>query len=106
MDKYELMRLSEFMDDDGPDYDDFLREAPEKDAEKFRRKYKEFYSDVKLDSGSGYFACGGKIIPITWEKGGHYDQLRYYTSDGKPLTLGVGKSFVCIIPSTQCVRAE
>ena len=49
MDKYELMRLSEFMDDDGPDYDNFLREAPEKDAEKFRRKYKEFYSDVKLD---------------------------------------------------------
>ena len=39
----------EFMDDDGLDYDDFLREAPEKDAEKFRRKYKEFYSDVKLD---------------------------------------------------------
>lgn len=65
-----------------------------------------YYSDVKLDSGSGYFACGGKIIPITWEKGGHYDQLRYYTSDGKPLTLGVGKSFVCIIPTTQSVTAE
>ena len=57
MDKYELMRLSEFMDDDGPDYDDFLREAPEKDAEKFRRKYKEFYSDVKLDIKEDWKKC-------------------------------------------------
>lgn len=65
-----------------------------------------YYSDVSLTSGSGYFACGGKMIPITWEKGGHYDQLRYYTQDGKPLTLGVGKSFVCIIPTTQSVVAE
>lgn len=65
-----------------------------------------YYSDVKLTSGSGYFACGGKMIPITWEKGDHYDQLRYYTQDGKPLTLGVGKSFVCIIPTSQSVAAE
>ncbi len=65
-----------------------------------------YYSDVKLTSGSGYFACGGKMIPITWEKGNHYDQLRYYTADGKPLTLGVGKSFVCIIPTSQSVVAE
>ena len=65
-----------------------------------------YYSDVKLTSGSGYFACGGKIIPITWEKGDHYDQLRYYTQDGQTLTLGVGKSFVCIIPTNQSVVAE
>lgn len=65
-----------------------------------------YYSDVKLTSGSGYFACGGKMIPITWEKGDHYDQLRYYTQDGQPLTLGVGKSFVCIVPTSQPVVAE
>ena len=65
-----------------------------------------YYSDVKLTSGSGYFACGGKMIPIKWEKGGHYDQVRYYTTDGEPLTLGVGKSFVCIIPNNQSVTAE
>lgn len=49
MDKYELMRLAESMDDDGPDFDDFTREYSEKDAEKFKRKYKEFYTDIKLD---------------------------------------------------------
>lgn len=65
-----------------------------------------YYSDVSLTSGSGYFACGGKMIPITWEKGGHYDQMRYYTADGQPLTLGVGKSYVCIIPTSQSVVAE
>ena len=65
-----------------------------------------YYSDVKLTSGSGYFACGGKMIPITWEKGDHYNQVRYYTQDGQPLTLGVGKSFVCIVPASQPVVAE
>ena len=65
-----------------------------------------YYSNVSLTSGSGYFACGGQMIPIKWEKGGHYDQVRYYTTDGQPLTLGVGKSFVCIIPTHQSVVAE
>ena len=65
-----------------------------------------YYSDVSLTSGTGYFACGGKMIPITWEKGDHYNQLRYYTQDGKPLTLGVGKSFVCIAPTSRDVVAE
>ena len=65
-----------------------------------------YYSDVSLTSGTGYFACGGKMIPINWEKGDHYNQLRYYTQDGKPLTLGVGKSFVCIVPTSRDVVAE
>ena len=65
-----------------------------------------YYSDVSLTSGTGYFACGGKMIPINWEKGDHYNQLRYYTQDGKPLTLGVGKSFVCIAPTSRDVVAE
>lgn len=61
---------------------------------------------VSLSSGRGYFACGGKMIPITWEKGAAADQLRYYTEDGQPLTLGRGRSFVCIIPTSQSVIAE
>lgn len=49
MDKYQLMRLAETMDDDGPDFDEFQIESDEGDAEKFKRKYKEFYTDIKLD---------------------------------------------------------
>ena len=61
---------------------------------------------VDLSSGEGWFACGGRIIPITWEKGGREEQLRYYTADGQPLTLGRGKSYVCIIPLTREITVE
>ena len=53
---------------------------------------------VDLSSGAGWFACGGKLIPITWEKGAYDQPLRYYTTDGDPLILEQGKSYVCIIP--------
>ena len=62
--------------------------------------------NVDLSSGEGWFACGGKMIPITWEKGERDNQLRYYTTDGQPLTLGVGKSFVCILPLSRTPVAE
>lgn len=61
---------------------------------------------VDLSSGTGWFACGGKYIPITWEKGARDQQLRYYAADGQPLTLGQGKSYVCIIPENRQITAE
>lgn len=61
---------------------------------------------VDLSSGSGWFACGGKMAPITWQKGDANQQLRYFNEDGSPLTLGVGKSYVCIIPTNRTVTAE
>lgn len=61
---------------------------------------------VGLESGKGIFACGGQMIPITWEKGAAENQLRYYTEDGSPLTLGRGKSYVCIISTNRTVTAE
>lgn len=61
---------------------------------------------VDLTSGKGWFACGGKYIPITWKKGDCDQQLRYYTADGKALTLGQGKSYVCIIPLSRDIITE
>ena len=61
---------------------------------------------VDLSRGEGWFACGGKLIPIQWEKGGRNDQLHYYTADGQPLTLGRGRSYVCIIPLTREITVE
>ena len=62
--------------------------------------------NVKLTSGDGWYACGGKLIPITWEKGSADQQLRYYHQDGSPLSLGRGKSYVCIIPTSRTISAE
>lgn len=61
---------------------------------------------IDLTSGEGWFSCGGKIIPITWEKNDRDNQLRYYDQDGQPLTLGQGKSYVCIIPLSRTITVE
>lgn len=61
---------------------------------------------VDLDGGDGYFACGGKIVPITWSKGGRDNQLTYYAADGSELVLGQGKSYVNIIPNANTVTYQ
>ena len=51
MNDYELMRLSERMDEDAADLRDYdLRKltAKKPNPERLREKYKEFYSDIKL----------------------------------------------------------
>lgn len=61
---------------------------------------------VDLSSGSGWFACGGKMVPITWEKGSASEQFHYFAEDGSPLILGRGKSYVCVIPTSRSVSVE
>lgn len=61
------------------------------------------YIDVDLNSGNGYYACDGKIVPIKWKKGGNSSPLKYYTLDNKELTVKPGKSYVCITPTTSAV---
>ncbi len=58
------------------------------------------YIDVKLTSGSGYYACDGKIVPISWAKNGFDGELKYYTTDGKELTVKSGKSYVGVLSTT------
>lgn len=55
--------------------------------------------DVELTgTGYGYYACGGKIIPIQWSKAGRNNQFVYTTLDGKEFSFGRGSSYVNIIP--------
>ena len=57
---------------------------------------------VDLSSGgSGYFACGGKITDLTWSKQAPSGQFYYEDADGKPITFGVGTTYVCFVP-TDC----
>ena len=62
--------------------------------------------DVDLSQGEGWYACGGQIIPITWSKGAAQNQLRHFSQDRQPLSLGAGKSYVCIIPTSREITAE
>lgn len=62
--------------------------------------------DVDLSSGSGYYACDGKLIPIRWKKGAFQNQLKYYTEDGQELVVKAGKSWVCIISNANTVTYQ
>lgn len=50
-----------------------------------------------VDSGDGYYACGGKIIPIEWSRGGNREFFTFTLEDGTPLTLGTGTSYVAVV---------
>lgn len=58
------------------------------------------HMELKLTNGDGWYACGGKVIPIVWEKGEHDQPLTYRTQTGDPLVLGRGKSYVNLVPQT------
>jgi len=57
-------------------------------------------------SGSGYFACGGAYVPITWSKESPSSPFRFATTDGQPLTLGAGTSYVNIIDDSSAVTFQ
>ena len=57
------------------------------------------YGRLNVDitgAGKGYFACGGKMVEIRWERESENVPFSYYLSDGTPLTLGQGNSYVAV----------
>ncbi len=62
--------------------------------------------DLAGHSGDGWFACGGRIIPITWAKKDLNSPITYAKTDGTALTLGRGNSYVNIIPLSNTVTFQ
>lgn len=61
---------------------------------------------VDLTSGgTGYFACGGKMIDIRWSKADRNSPFCYTNLNGNPITLGQGSSYVNIVPLDCSVTA-
>ena len=50
-----------------------------------------------VSSGDGYFACGGKLIPIRWNRGSTSSFFTFTLTDGTPLTMGTGNSYVAVV---------
>lgn len=48
-------------------------------------------------TGKGTFFCGGKAVEIKWSKPERSSPFTYTLTDGTPLVLGQGVSYVCII---------
>lgn len=57
-----------------------------------------------VGSGSGYFACDGKIIPINWSRISSTSPFVFTTEGGEILTLGVGKTYIAVIPNYATVN--
>ena len=47
--------------------------------------------------GKGTYFCGGKYIPIRWSKADRNSPYVYTLTDGTPLTMARGVSYVCIM---------
>ena len=56
------------------------------------------YTEANFQSGGeGYYACGGKLIPIIWECERSRNPFRFMTIDGEPLNINVGNTYMSII---------
>ncbi|MBR5410599.1 MAG: DUF3048 domain-containing protein [Clostridia bacterium] len=65
------------------------------------------HQDLLLENGgSGLYFCGGRYEEIKWEKGEGADPLKLLTSDGEPLTLNPGRSYIGFVRSTQAGKTS
>jgi hypothetical protein len=67
-------------------------------ADTWVQKDGEHKSIQLVGSGKGYFACGGKIVPILWSRSAENKPFVYTLEDGTPLELGIGKTYIGITP--------
>ena len=73
-------------------------------------------ADISLDGiyhkadfvagGTGYFACGGKLLPITWTCDGEDQPFRFFTEAGEPLLLGQGNTYIAVASADSVVTWE
>jgi len=67
----------------------------------------EVYHVAELvGSGEGFFACNGKLIPILWSHESLDAPIIFTHTDGTPLQLGVGSSYIAIAPLISTVEYE
>ena len=57
-------------------------------------------------TGDGLFFCGGTQQPITWSRPDHDSPMAYLDSQGQPLELGVGHTYVNIVSTPSAVTVS
>ena len=65
-----------------------------------------YYTANFTNGGTGYYANGGKIIPITWGCDGEESPFWFKTVDGADLELDVGNTYMAIAPQDSPVTYE
>ncbi|MBQ2730775.1 MAG: DUF3048 C-terminal domain-containing protein [Clostridia bacterium] len=61
--------------------------------------YSPYHTKIDLIGfeGEGYYFTEGKCVPITWKCDSDTAPIRYYTADGKELTVNCGKTFINLV---------
>ena len=56
--------------------------------------------------GTGYYANGGRVIPIVWACDDEDSAFRFMTEDAEPLQMGVGNTYIAIVTPESPVTWE
>lgn len=59
-----------------------------------------------VGSGEGFFACDGEMVSIKWSRKSVKDPFTFTLADGTPITLGVGKTYVAVVPTNAKIVSE
>ena len=59
-----------------------------------------------LAGGTGYYANGGKLIPIVWACSDEDSAFRFMTNDAQDLEMGVGNTYIAIVTPESPVTWE
>lgn len=57
------------------------------------------HKDVKLENGTGYYISNGKRIVVNFKKSSPDENLQVFDTNGTPIKINVGKTYVAISPS-------
>lgn len=65
------------------------------------------YLDINVHADEyGYYITDGKAIPISWKKDGEFGVTHYYDTENNEIVLNKGKTWVCIIPTSDFKKTE
>ena len=56
--------------------------------------------NVHEDLWGGFYITNGRAVNISWKKDGEFGVTHYYGPDGKEIVLNPGKTWVCIVPTS------
>lgn len=56
--------------------------------------------NVHEDQWGGFFITNGKAVEISWKKDGEFGVTHYFASDGREIVLNPGKTWICIVPTS------
>ena len=57
-------------------------------------------------SGTGHFIVNGKTVAIKWSHSGTGSSIKYTLEDGTPVELGVGKTYIAIVPTGSTITMQ